>query len=311
MTQISVKTTNTSITYATRCVDDVQHKVVYDLQGNLVSYEHDIEAEDVALFLGGQPTQCARARSVHEAALERINFLSGLNEPSSLVSLSDSQWKIKNGTCGRCDTARSFEHYVSVDHLLGLKDVGSYARQAEAAIKRILAVRSISNQQIFTLDGLVAALGFELDINRGNQGIAGWMNPLVRGRFVTTSFVDAARPFIRSHRQIDYLFFLRDSFTLDWLKTFHENLSQKALANVGEAPELMRKISKARNKSPELVAEYVNLGIYSHIYTYISEHISPRDALRIFQNYPDARSAKDLLDRNESVSRALHRLNSA
>lgn len=307
-TRLSVKTTSNDIIYKVKCVDDAQHVVKYSLNGDLISYEHDIEAENVTEFLGGNSSECAKARLVHESALEYVSYLSGESEPAGMISLDGDRWINREASCNKCDRGRSFTHFISLEHLLDVRNVGYGLRQANSVVKRISSSPNFNHVHISTLDEAVTALGMELDVNRSNIGGAGWLNPLVKHRFLTVPFLSEVKDFIRECNQVDYLFFLRDSFTREWLSSFKRNLTKSAAKVVFNDPELMRKISKARNKDPELVAEYVNRGIYSHIYTYIQEHVSPDDALLIFKKHPEVRSAKELLARNEPVSTAVYRL---
>jgi hypothetical protein len=308
--QISVSTSSDTIVYRVKCIDDSYHKVIYDSDGNLTDYAHDLEAEEVTQFLGGEPTACARARFLHDSVLEHIDYLSGSREPSNIISLGNDQWKSKAASCTQCSHRKTLNHLTSLNHLLAVKGVEYGSRQAKAVCKRLLEVHEVNTSQVTTLNGIVEHLGFELETRR-SRGVAAWLNPVIKSKFITLAFLDVVKPHIAHNKQIDYLFFLRESFTTDWLVAFFSQLSDKAQQNLIRDPELMRKISKARNKEPHLVAEYVNQGIYSHIYTYIQEHVSPRDARIIFEHYPDARSAKELLGRNESVSGAVHRLSAS
>jgi len=308
MSALRVKTSQTQVAYFVQC-DSTEHQVIFNIDGNMTHFSHDVEAETVTEFLGGEVSACSKARKLHESVINYLAIEQGITDADNLVSLGEDQWKTRNNTCPSCASQpKSLRHFNSLDHALGSIELQDFSRQAKAVIKRMKQVREHVDARIKSVPALGAALGCDLNVDHSSRGVRSWMDPLVASRFITSHFAGTIAPLVSQNPNIDYVFYLRDHFTVQWLNEFLDSLSEKAMRKVSVNPELMRKVSKARNRPADKVAEFVNSGIYSDIYTYIENQITPEQALMIFEQYPHAVSAKQVLETHGSIGNVLHEI---
>jgi len=305
MSKIICRTNNDFITFHVSCVDGLRHRVRFDKNGSLLEYSHDVAEDEVIAALGGSLPPCSSARSLFEAAEAFFRIFTGQEDCSDLVSLRNALWRDSQGSCSTCySRGTELKHFNSLRHHLGKFGITESAttKQLGRVVSWLAEQHGVENGRISNLADLEAALGYAVDVNNSY-----WANNWIESYYVTSGFLTIIKR-LTATRSLDEIMALRERFTVQWLQDFTDSLSKKAQQKIFGNQRTLLQISKARNKDPEVVASYVNAGIYSNIYTYINNFVSPEQARTIYDAYGGNANAKKFIEENVPVARVIREL---
>lgn len=305
MSKIICRTNNDFITFHVSCVNGLRHRVRFDKNGSLLEYAHDVAEDEVIAALGGALPPCSNARSLFQAAQAFFKVFAGTEDCSDLVSLQNALWRDSQGSCSTCySRGTELKHFNSLRHHLGKFGMTENAttKQLGRVVSWLAEQHEVATGRISNLNELEAALEYSVDVNNSY-----WANNWIESYYVTSGFVATIKK-LTATTSLDEIMALRERFTVQWLETFTDSLSEKAQQKIFGNQRTLLQISKARNKDPEIVASYVNAGIYSNIYTYINNFVSPEQARTIYDAYGGNSTAKKFIEENVPVARVIREL---
>lgn len=302
MSNINARSNGSMITLSVECAEGEIHKVKYSITGELVEYPHDLDSEEVIVALNGSLYPCAKARHIYKAALMSFQAWAGFSDAEGIISLRSHEWSAKEGySCSRChNVSTSLQHLNSLSHFADLNGVLSYRSQVQTVFKwlarnspgetgRVIEAASFLNQPAAHPTSL-----YSYDYR-------------LRQTYMSKRYEDVVVA-LHPDATPDHKLVMRGFFTVKWLNVFYENLNDKALSKLRADFSIIEKIARARNCAPELVADFVNYGIYSHIYTYAKNHVAPQHAKLLYDSYGAEHSAKKFLEEGIPVARAVREL---
>lgn len=305
MSNIICRTNSDVITFHVSCIDGERHKVKFNASGSLLEYSHDVADDEVIQALGGSLPPCATARNIFTAAKMYLAIFQGAKDCDDLVSLNGNLWKDSKGVCDTCySRGTDIKHFNSIKHIAGKCDAANNKRQVSAAVKWLAEHNDVSSGRITNVAELEEFTGDRFGVRRSY-----WSDNWVDSYHLTRGFVAAVRC-LTDTTSLDELMKLREMFTTQWLEEFISSLSEKAKRKIYGDQQILIRISKARNRDPREVAAFVNHGIYSNIYTYLNNFVTPEQARAIYDGYNGESNAKVFIESSVPIGRVIRELRS-